>query len=164
MDGRGKPHRPLWALSGLACSPWHSPLPPAAPHISGRKNARLQRLCAPFCSSAPTQPEEKPGDTNLCATFRILAPDLQMSSIYSQCSAHFRRRGISSAHSLSFVTLFWGRMKADTTLIQLQGPDGLCSAVAAEPGSPRTPSKPSGQQAEAGVSCCRPWRHRLLGW
>lgn len=51
------------------------------------------------------------------------------------------------SQSLSFITLFQGQMKPDTTLVQLQGPGRLCSAVAAEPGSPHAPSKPSWQQA-----------------
>lgn len=75
------------------------------------------------------------------------APDLQVSSIYSQSSAHFRGRSISLAQSLSFISLFRGRMKPDTTLVWLQGPHGLFSAAVVEPGSPCTPSTPSRRQA-----------------
>lgn len=82
-----------------------------------------------------------------------------MSGIYTQPSAHSEGRGISSAQSLSRITLFLGQMKPDATLVQLQGPEGPCAAVAAPVSPAHSPSNRLG-----GDSCLRPGRHCLLGW
>lgn len=74
-----------------------------------------------------------PGDTHLY-TVSILTPDLKGSRPYSLFKTHFR------AQSLSIMTQFLGWMKQDTTLVQLQRPDGLSSAVAAPTPAANPPS------------------------